>query len=136
MSLKTRNKRVWKIQKYVCANCGKNHSTTSGSCPAHQQNRETIKISVAKNLPMKRAVRACQSYADALNKKAVKEQSLLEPKKTLQQLVLFVSKVPEVIEINELEMKDRIVKLCHLMHSLFQVEINIEEVWNLANNSE
>ena len=57
-------------------------------------------------------------------------------KKTLQQLLLFVSKVPEVIEINELQMKDRIVKLCHLMHSLFQVQINIKEVWNLANNSQ
>ena len=66
----------------------------------------------------------------------MKEQALLEPKKTLQQLVLFVSKVPEVIEIKELEMKDRIVKLCHLMHSLFKVDINVEEVWNLANKSE
>ena len=63
----------------------------------------------------------------------MKEQSFLGPKKILQQLVLFVSKVPELIEIKELEMKDRISKLCHLMHSLFEVEINVEEVRNLAN---
>ena len=57
---------------------------------------------------------------DALNKKAVKDRSFLEPKKTLQQLVLFVSKVPEVIEIKELEMKDRIQKLFHLMKGTVQ----------------
>lgn len=134
--LKLETKESGKYQKYVCANCGKNHSTTSGSCPARQQNREIIKIAVAQNIPMKRAANAYRSYADALNKKAVKEQPPLEPKNTLQQLVLFVSKVPEVIDIKELEMKDRIVKLCQLMHSLFKVEINVEEVWNLANKPE
>ena len=82
---------------------------------------------------MKKEARAYQSYADALNKKAVKDQSFLEPKKTLQQLVLFVSKVPEVIEIKELEMKD---SSKFRNERQFKVEINVVEVWNLANKSD
>ena len=56
--LKLEKKESGKHKKYVCANCGKNHSTTSGSCPARQQNCEIIKISVAQNLPMNRAAKA------------------------------------------------------------------------------
>ena len=85
---------------------------------------------------MKRAANTYRGYADALNKKVVKEQFLLEPKNILPQLVLFVIKVPEVREIKELEMKYRIVKLCHLMHSLLKVKINVKEVWNLAKKLE
>ena len=78
---------------------------------------------------------AYRSYADALNKKQaleINEQNRLQ-KEILTKLVIFVSSAPEVVDLRDLELQERVQKLCSLMKTLFNEKLESSEILKLIN---
>jgi hypothetical protein len=133
--LKNVTEKEEKFQKYSCVNCRGNHSSTSGLCRVRDQNKNILRLSQEKNIGFNMASIAYRSYADALNKKQaleINEQNRLQ-KEILTKLVIFVSSAPEVVDLRDLELQERVQKLCSLMKTLFNEKLESSEILKLIN---
>ena len=64
----------------------------------------------------------------------VNEQNKIQ-KDILTKLVIFVSSAPEVDDLRDLELKERVQKLCSLMKTLFNEKLESSEILKLINIS-
>lgn len=134
-----------KADYFRCVNCKRNHPSTSSLCSVRRRNLEVLKVAEKHQMSYGRAETVYRSYAEVVNKNVYKEHSVrthnvpqLEVKQainnTANKIVIGLLLSPELLDMANLPLKEKVEKLCKFIENLGIAELDCSSVIQQCKN--
>jgi hypothetical protein len=123
-----------KTNKYKFSNCKENHSSTSSICQIRRENQQVLEVAEKYGMDFKRARITYRNYAQALQSNLTPEKRVISKtaedlqQLTANKLVIGILTTPGMLNIQDLELSEKIGKLCDLVEELKLGKLNGSDI--------